>query len=114
MVGEIRDLETANAAINAALTGHLVFSTLHTNSALEAIARLINLGVKPYLLAPALNLIIGQRLVRRLADDKIKADTTAVDPGLDQASSYVQQYFPQLLPSPSQISLPNPDGEGYL
>ena len=58
LIGEIRDLDTANAAINAALTGHLVFSTLHTNSALDTISRLLNLGVKPYLLAPAINMII--------------------------------------------------------
>ncbi len=66
LVWEIRNLETAKIAINAALTGHLVLSTLHTNSAVGAISRLLNMGVKPYMLAPALNLIIGQRLVRRL------------------------------------------------
>lgn len=58
LVGEIRTKETAEIALNAALTGHLVLSTLHTNSAAEAISRLINLGIKPYQLAPALNLII--------------------------------------------------------
>ncbi len=66
LVWEIRNLETAKIAINAALTGHLVLSTLHTNSAIGAISRLLNMWVKPYMLAPALNLIIGQRLVRRL------------------------------------------------
>jgi len=66
MVWEIRTKETAEIAINAALTWHLVLSTLHTNSAIEAISRLLNMGVKPYLLAPAINLIIWQRLVRRL------------------------------------------------
>jgi len=77
LVGEIRDLDTANAAINAALTGHLVFSTLHTNSALDTISRLLNLGVKPYLLAPAINMIIGQRLVRTLDSNKIvRSDQT--------------------------------------
>lgn len=54
-------------AINAALTGHLVISTLHTNSALEAIARLLNMGVKPYMLASSLSLVIGQRLARRIS-----------------------------------------------
>lgn len=57
-------------AINAALTGHLVISTLHTNTAVEAITRLLNMGVKPYMLAPALQLIVGQRLLRRLVVKK--------------------------------------------
>lgn len=73
MVGEIRDLETAETAAQASLTGHLVISTLHTNSALESIARLANMGVKSFILAPAIDLIIAQRLVRRLcecADEK--------------------------------------------
>lgn len=68
MVGEIRDLETADIAIQAALTGHLVISTIHTNSAAGAIPRFLSMGVKPFLLAPALNAIIGQRLVRRLCE----------------------------------------------
>ncbi len=66
MVGEIRDLETADTAINAALTGHLMLSTLHTNSAAGAIPRFLAMGSKNFLLAPAINAIIGQRLVRRL------------------------------------------------
>ncbi|AEE91565.1 Type II secretion system protein E [Tepidanaerobacter acetatoxydans Re1] len=65
MVGEIRDRETADIAIRAALTGHLVFSTLHTNSASGAIARLLDMGVEPYLLASCLAGIISQRLVRK-------------------------------------------------
>ena len=69
MVGEIRDQETARVAIHTALTGHLVFSTLHTNSALEAIPRLIDMGVDPYLLASTLSLVIAQRLVRKICDD---------------------------------------------
>ena len=69
MVGEIRDKETAKLAIHAALTGHLVFSTLHTNNAIGVIPRLIDMGVDPYLIAPTLNLAIGQRLVRRLCDE---------------------------------------------
>ncbi len=68
MVGEIRDQETANTAIEASLTGHLVFSTLHTNSAVESITRLINMGVAPYLLTSTIELIIAQRLVRKLCD----------------------------------------------
>jgi len=72
MVGEIRDKETASLAINAALTGHLVFSTLHTNSAAGAVARLLDMGVEPFLLVSTLRVIIGQRLVRKLAPDKEK------------------------------------------
>ncbi|MFA5076729.1 MAG: GspE/PulE family protein [Patescibacteria group bacterium] len=77
MVGEIRDLETAETAINAALTGHLVISTLHTNSASGTIPRFLGMRVKPFLLAPAINAMIGQRLVRRICDqckEKIELD----------------------------------------
>lgn len=70
MVGEIRDGETAALAINAALTGHLVLSTIHTNSAVGAIPRLIDMGVEPFLLVSTLRLVVGQRLVRRLSDAK--------------------------------------------
>lgn len=66
MVGEMRDLETAETAAQAALTGHVVLSTLHTNDAAGAIPRLIDLGVKPFVLAPAINAIIAQRLVRKI------------------------------------------------
>jgi len=69
MVGEIRDRETADTAIEASLTGHLVFSTLHTNSAVESLTRLTNMGVPPYLLSSSLELIIAQRLVRKLCDN---------------------------------------------
>ena len=70
MVGEIRDGETASLAINAALTGHLVLSTIHTNSAAGAIPRLIDMGIEPFLLVSTLKVIVGQRLVRRLTDGK--------------------------------------------
>jgi type IV pilus assembly protein PilB len=70
MVGEIRDGETASLAINAALTGHLVLSTIHTNSAAGAIPRLMDMGVEPFLLVSTLRVIVGQRLVRRLTDSK--------------------------------------------
>ncbi|MDB5204289.1 MAG: Tfp pilus assembly protein PilB, type pilus assembly protein PilB [Candidatus Taylorbacteria bacterium] len=72
MVGEIRDNETASLAINAALTGHLVLSTLHTNSAAGAIPRLLDMHAEPFLLVSTLNIIIGQRLVRRLFEPKEK------------------------------------------
>src|SRR3990167_6797240 len=76
MVGEIRDGETASLAINAALTGHLVLSTIHTNSAAGAIPRLIDMGVEPFLLVSTVRVIIGQRLVRKLCDTK---DTYTMD-----------------------------------
>ena len=71
MVGEIRDQETASLAINAALTGHLVLATVHTNSSAGTIARLIDMGVESFLLVSTLRVAIGQRLVRKLSDDKI-------------------------------------------
>ena len=70
VVGEIRDGETASLAINAALTGHLVLSTIHTNSAAGAIPRLVDMGVEPFLLVSTVRAIIGQRLVRKLVDGK--------------------------------------------
>lgn len=72
MVGEIRDKETATLAIQAALTGHLVFSTLHTNSAAGILPRLLDMGIEPFLIASTVHTVIGQRLVRRLADNKEK------------------------------------------
>lgn len=73
MVGEIRDKETAQLAIQAALTGHLVFSTIHTNTAAGVIPRLVDMGVDPYLIAPTLVAAIGQRLVRKLCPGSAKA-----------------------------------------
>lgn len=70
MVGEIRDTETASLAVNAALTGHLVLSTLHTNSAAATIPRLVDMEAEPFLLVSTLRVIIGQRLVRRLCDER--------------------------------------------
>lgn len=75
MVGEIRDGETAELAVQAALTGHLVFSTLHTNDAASALPRMYNLGVEPFLLTSAINAVIGQRLVRRICS-KCKQEVT--------------------------------------
>jgi len=72
MVGEVRDNETASLAINAALTGHLVLSTLHTNSAAGAIPRLLDMKVEPFLLVSTLEVVIGQRLVRKLTENKEK------------------------------------------
>jgi type II secretion system protein E len=69
MIGEIRDLETASIATNASLTGHLVFSTLHTNDAPSAVARLIDLGVQPFLVASSVRAVLAQRLIRRLCSN---------------------------------------------
>jgi type IV pilus assembly protein PilB len=69
MVGEVRDVETAQICMRAALTGHLVLSTLHTNSALEVVSRLVDMGVEPFLLGPALRLVQAQRLGRRLCPE---------------------------------------------
>src|SRR5690606_39283899 len=66
MVGEIRDSETANLGIQAALTGHLVFTTLHTNNAATTLPRLLDMGVEPFLIASTVKAVVGQRLVRRL------------------------------------------------
>lgn len=71
MVGEVRDQETASLAINAALTGHLVLATVHTNSASGTVARLVDMGVESFLLVSTLRVAIGQRLVRKLADDRL-------------------------------------------
>ena len=79
MVGEIRDKETAALAVNAALTGHLVISTLHTNTSAGAIPRLIDMGAEPFLLSSTLNLIIGQRLVRKLRSEKEKYKLSDAD-----------------------------------
>jgi len=79
MVGEIRDLETARIAVQASLTGHLVLSTLHTNTAVGAIARLVDMGVEPFLLASSLIGVLAQRLVRVLDPDDREAYTLGVD-----------------------------------
>ncbi len=91
MVGEIRDKETAALAVNAALTGHLVLSTLHTNSAAGAVARLLDMGIEPFLLVSTLRVIIGQRLVRRLTPDRepydlSKAQQSDLEKTVDQGT----------------------------
>lgn len=79
MVGEIRDKETATLAVQAALTGHLVFSTLHTNSAAGILPRLLDMGIEPFLIASTVRTVIGQRLVRRLADNKAPYESSQVE-----------------------------------
>ena len=83
LIGEIRDREVADIAIQAALTGHLVFSTLHTNDAPSAITRLIDMGVKPYLVASSIQAIMAQRLIRLLCDE-CKAKDENPDPNLHE------------------------------
>jgi len=95
MVGEIRDRDTAEIAIRASLTGHLVFSTLHTNDAPGAITRLVDMGIEPFLVASAIELVIAQRLVRRLCADctrpapinKVKLRENLAILGIDQAEA---------------------------
>jgi type IV pilus assembly protein PilB len=79
MVGEIRDQETASLAINASLTGHLVLATIHTNSASGTIARLVDMGAETFLLVSTLRVAVGQRLVRRLTEDKIQHTLTKAE-----------------------------------
>jgi type II secretory ATPase GspE/PulE/Tfp pilus assembly ATPase PilB-like protein len=81
MVGEIRDQETARIAIQAALTGHLVLSTLHTNDAPSSVTRLMNIGVEPFLISASVNGILAQRLVRRICSE-CKEQMTDVPDGL--------------------------------
>lgn len=79
MVGEIRDKETAQLAVQAALTGHLVFSTLHTNSAAGILPRLLDMGIEPFLIASTVHTVIGQRLVRKLVDEKDEYQSEATE-----------------------------------
>jgi type IV pilus assembly protein PilB len=96
MVGEIRDSETANLAVQAALTGHLVFSTLHTNSAAGILPRLLDMGIEPFLIASTVHTVIGQRLVRRVVPggeiyQSTKAETLAVQQTLGPLLPKTQQ-----------------------
>ncbi len=88
MVGEIRDSETADLAIRASLTGHLVLSTLHTNSAAAAIPRLVDIGIKPYLVSASLCAVIAQRLVRRICEH-CKTKATDMEPLLDKINTKI-------------------------
>ncbi|HYV33340.1 MAG TPA: GspE/PulE family protein, partial [Candidatus Limnocylindria bacterium] len=100
MVGEIRDQETAETAMQAALTGHMVLSTLHTNDASGAIPRLLNMGVKPFVVAPALNVVIAQRLVRKLC--QVCKKPAALSPTVMEKINYILKH----LPKASDIKLP--------
>jgi len=94
MVGEIRDAETASMTTHAALTGHLVLSTLHTNNASGALPRLINMGVEPFLITSAMNAVVGQRLVRKLCDDcRVAFDLPAtIRQGIDKELDLIRAH----------------------
>jgi len=105
MVGEIRDIETAETAIQAALTGHFMLSTIHTNSAAGAIPRFLSMGVKPFLLVPALNAVMGQRLVRRLCE-KCKTTINLDEATAKRVKDVMQKISPEFL-SQQKIDLNN-------
>ena len=113
MVGEIRDKETAVLAVQAALTGHLVFSTIHTNTAVGAIPRLIDMGVDPFLIAPTLVAVIGQRLVRKLCDGAGKPFpiTDSIKVSLDQQFADMPEEYRRLLPPFKEFYRANPTAE---
>ncbi len=110
MVGEIRDKETAQLAIQAALTGHLVFSTIHTNTAAGVIPRLVDMGVDPYLIAPTLIAAVGQRLVRRLCPGAGKAVpiTESLHGMLDKQFEDLPEEFRKKLPPFKSFYTANP------
>ncbi len=121
MIGEMRDLETAEISVRAALTGHLVLSTIHTNDAASAIPRLLDLGIKPYLLSPAINALIGQRLVRVLCPQckKIQeltpAETEKVKKILAVISPSAEVDVPKSLPPIYQsVGCDQCSGIGYI
>jgi type IV pilus assembly protein PilB len=94
MVGEVRDLETAEIAIQAALTGHLVLSTIHTNDAAGTVPRLLSMGAKPFLIAPSLNAMIGQRLVRRVCR-RCQAEIKPAEEHLKRARELLEALPPE-------------------
>ena len=107
MVGEIRDGETAGLAVQAALTGHLVFSTLHTNSAAGILPRLIDMGIEPFLIASTLNTVIGQRLVRRVGERRDAVRST------DLQTQEINAAIGEILPKTAAEVGPFGDDLGY-
>lgn len=94
MVGEIRDEETADIAINSAMTGHLVLSTLHTNDAPTALPRFLEMGIEPFLIASTVNLIVAQRLVRRVCKQCVVSEqTTRAQLAEKFSAGIVEKYF---------------------
>ena len=118
LVGEIRDSETANLAVQAALTGHLVFSTLHTNSAAGILPRLLDMGIEPFLIASTVNTVIGQRLVRRIAKDAETYQSDAVETNsVHSVAGYLLPKTPEEVASVSEDlgygDLPLADAQSY-
>ena len=118
MVGEIRDGETANLAVQAALTGHLVFSTLHTNSAAGILPRLLDMGIEPFLIASTLNTVIGQRLVRRISEKKEVYQSSEME--TKEINDVVGNVLPQKMEAVAKLSedlgypgLPVANSKGY-
>lgn len=113
LVGEIRDRETAQLAIQAALTGHLVFSTIHTNNAIGVIPRLIDMGIDPYLIAPTLKLAIAQRLVRRICPGTGKAEPVekSVRAMFDNEFESLPEKYKDRVPEYKQVLHPEPSPE---
>jgi type IV pilus assembly protein PilB len=113
MVGEIRDKETAQLAIQAALTGHLVLSTIHTNSAIGVIPRLIDMGVDPYLIAPTLKLAIAQRLARTLCDGKgeIEEVNASTQVMIDETFKTLPKKFHNRIPVGKTFLHPKPTAQ---
>lgn len=118
MVGEIRDKETATLAVQAALTGHLVFSTLHTNSASGILPRLLDMGIEPFLIASTVRTVIGQRLIRRLADgaeayQSTPAETAAINQTLAGLLPKTEAESKKLCEELGQKSLPIANQNAY-
>ena len=121
LVGETRTLETAETSLTASLTGHLVFTTLHTNTAIEAIDRLVNMWVKPYMLAPALNLVVGQRLVRKVCPHCVTTKTPDYAEAAEIAETVkkINDIVPTLKldgnkPIPKIVGCDQCNGTGYI
>ena len=111
MVGEIRDMGTAEIAIKAAMTGHLVFSTLHTNDCPSTIGRLIDIGIPPYMLASSVTMVLSQRLARRLCE-KCKVEVTDYSPEELELAGFSKEEIPNLkLFGP--VGCPECKGSGY-
>ncbi len=121
LVGEIRDLETSEIALQAALTGHLVFSTLHTNDAAGAVARLIDLGVRPVSIAPAINMIVAQRLPRKVCKKCVKLilpnpkDLNKIKKGLSGIKKEIipPNFFEKEFKIPQAVGCLNCNSTGY-
>lgn len=110
LIGEMRDFETANIGVESSLTGHLVFSTLHTNSAPETIIRLLDLGIDPFNFSDALLGILAQRLVRTLCSSCKEPYKPSDDEFKHLSSIYGETYFDEIVSRPDDIHLPKPVG----